>query len=61
MHLEQYMPMEKKEGSFPAQGSPVKYGDIIRQLPESVQLLSKVALTHCVAHQFGNMPTNVRN
>lgn len=50
-----------KWGLLSAQGSPVKGGDIIRQLLESIQLPAKVALMHCKAHQFGNTSTDVGN
>lgn len=51
----------KERGLLSAQGSPIKYGDIIKQLLDSVRLPIQVAVMHCKAHQFGNTPTNVGN
>lgn len=50
-----------KGGLLSAQASPVKGGDIIRQLLESVQLPAKVSLMLCKAHLFGNTSINVGN
>ncbi|NXT80705.1 POL2 protein, partial [Zapornia atra] len=43
----------KQRGLLSAQGSPIKYGDVIKQLLESVQLPREVAIMHCKTHQFG--------
>ncbi|PKU29736.1 protein nynrin-like [Limosa lapponica baueri] len=44
----------KERGLLSAQGTPVKYGNVIKKLLEVVQLPKQIAVMHCKAHQFRN-------
>ncbi|KAK4806986.1 hypothetical protein QYF61_000315 [Mycteria americana] len=44
----------KERGLLSSQGTPVKYGELIRKLLQVIKLPEQVAIMHCKAHQFGN-------
>ncbi|XP_076193865.1 nucleolar complex protein 2 homolog [Aptenodytes patagonicus] len=51
----------KERELLSAQGSPIKCGDIIKQLLDSVQLLVEVVIMRCKAHQSRQTSTNIGN
>ncbi|KAK4811125.1 hypothetical protein QYF61_019756 [Mycteria americana] len=46
----------KERGLLSSQGTPVKYGELIRKILQVIKLPEQVAIMHCKAHQFGNTP-----
>ena len=45
----------KERGHLTTQGFPIKYGDQILRLLESVHLPTEVSVSHCKGHQKGSM------
>ena len=48
----------KERGHLTTRGSPIKYGDQILRLLESVHLPTEVSVSHCKGHQKGSIEGN---
>lgn len=51
-----HMQPSRKKGLVTGKQSPIKHGPEILQLPEAINLLKEVAVTHCRGQQKENLP-----